>query len=70
MKRKISIPILGFTTGGDSRSISISVSAEPFAIERDDRSATAPRHRGLIAKRSMADLFIAELRQAHREGRP
>lgn len=47
----------------------VSVPAEPFAIERDDRSATAPRRRGLIAKRRVADLFIAELRRAHQEGR-
>ena len=57
------------STSAQVQIVRVSVPAEPFAIERDDRSATAPRRRGLIAARSMADLFIAELRRAHQEGR-
>ena len=38
----------------------VNLPAAPWgAIERDDRAETAPRRRGLVAKRSMADLFIA-----------
>lgn len=49
----------------------VNLPAAPWgAIERDDRSETAPRSRGLVPERgTLQDLFIAELRRAHREGR-
>ena len=66
-KQTLTIPRL--SVGMGAQYDAVNVPAAPFAVDRDDRSETAPRRRGLIAKRSMADLFIAELRQAHQEGR-
>lgn len=66
-KQTLAIPRLN--VGMSAQYDAVNVPAAPFDITRCDRAETAPRRRGLVAKRSMADLFIAELRQAHQEGR-
>ena len=66
-KQTLTIPRL--SVGMGAQYDAVNVPAAPFDIERDDRAETAPRRRGLVAKRSIADAFIAELRRAHQEGR-